>query len=153
MAKKNIILIISLFMFFIGHSQIDTLSINEVEEIDSLIYEQIEGNIIIHKDQRIDQLVKDKSKVIPPATSQQINGYRIQLFFDTEKKNVDNARAKFIEMYPEIESNVVYKAPNYFLKVGNFRTYLEAEKIKATLDKDFPTNYILKEKINIPSLD
>lgn len=138
-------------------SQLDTLLIGEEYnnelEFNDTSYEIKVGNIEIRKDYRIDQLVKEKSKIIPPATTQQISGYRIQLFFDTEKINVDAARTKFIEMYPEIESNVIYKAPNYFLKVGNFRTYLEAEKIKSTLDKDFPTNYILKEKINIPPLD
>jgi hypothetical protein len=111
------------------------------------------GNVTINKDRRIDDLIYKKSKIIPPATSPQIMGYRIQLFFDTDKKEVDLARTKFIELYPTIETNVVYKAPNYFLKVGNFRTHLEAEKIKVTLDKDFPTNYILKELINLPSLN
>lgn len=112
-----------------------------------------EGMLTIKKDIRIDELIREKAKIKAPATSLQIDGYRIQLFFDTEKSKVDEARGKFIEIHPEIESNVIYKAPNYFLKVGNFRTYLEAEKIKSTLDKDFPTNYILKEKINIPNLD
>jgi hypothetical protein len=112
-----------------------------------------EGMLTIKKDIRIDELIREKAKIKAPATSLQIDGYRIQLFFDTEKSKVDEARSKFIEIHPDIESNVIYKAPNYFLKVGNFRTYLEAEKIKSTLDKDFPTNYILKEKINIPNLD
>jgi hypothetical protein len=155
--KQAILILIFSSLINKSFSQVDTLSINDdyindIEFIDSTS-ELKTGNIIIHKDSRIEQLVKEKSKIIPPATTQQITGYRIQLFFDTEKKNVDAARTKFIEMYPEIESNVIYKAPNYFLKVGNFRTYLEAEKIKSTLDKDFPTNYILKEKINIPPLD
>lgn len=119
-----------------------------------LHYDSIqEGILTIKKDNRIDELIREKAKIKAPATSLQIDGYRIQLFFDTEKNKVDEARSKFIEIHPDIESNVIYKAPNYFLKVGNFRTYLEAEKIKSTLDKDFPTNYILKEKINIPNLD
>jgi len=121
---------------------------------DQLYYDSIqEGILTIKKDNRIDELIREKAKIKAPATSLQIEGYRIQLFFDTEKSKVDEARSKFIEIHPDIESNVIYKAPNYFLKVGNFRTYLEAEKIKSTLDKDFPTNYILKEKISVPNLD
>jgi len=111
------------------------------------------GKIEIKIDSRIVQLIDKKGEVIPPATEPQISGYRIQLFFDTEKKHVDQARTKFITMFPTIETTISYKAPNYFLKVGNFRTFLEAEKIKGSLDKDFPTNYILKELINLPSLD
>lgn len=125
----------------------------QAQENDKMHNNSSVGEITIIKDERINQLIKDKSTIVPPATSPQIIGYRIQLFFDTDKKEVDNARSKFINLYPDIETNIVYKAPNYFLKIGNFRTYLEAEKIKTTLDKDFPTNYILKELINLPNLN
>jgi hypothetical protein len=110
-------------------------------------------NIEIIKDDRIDILVKEQSSIIPPATVPQISGYRIQLFFDTDKKMVDNARLKFISSYPKIETYVIYNAPNYLLKVGNFRTHLEAEKVKISIDKDFPTNFIIKELINLPRID
>ncbi len=112
-----------------------------------------ESQIEIIKDSRIDALVKKQGEIIPPATVPQITGYRIQLFFDTEKKAVDDARAKFISMYPKVDTYVIYTAPNYFLKVGNFRTHLEAEKVKISVDKDFPTNYIIKELINLPRID
>lgn len=150
-----IVAISTTFLF----SQQDSILIsnNELDSTtfeDQLYFDSIqEGTLRIKKDNRIDELIREKAKIKAPATSLQIEGYRIQLFFDTEKSKVDEARSKFIEIHPDIESNVIYKAPNYFLKVGNFRTYLEAEKIKSTLDKDFPTNYILKEKINIPNLD
>ena len=110
-------------------------------------------NIKIIKDDKIDILVREQSNIIPPATVPQITGYRIQLFFDSDKKMVDNARLKFIESFPKVETYVIYNAPNYLLKVGNFRTHLEAEKIKISIDRDFPTNYIIKELINLPRID
>ena len=110
-------------------------------------------NIETIKDPRIDQLVEKQGEVIPPATVPQITGYRIQLFFDIDKKAVDEARSKFIGKYPKIDTYVLYNAPNYFLKVGNFRTQMEAEKIKKTIDNDFPTNFIVKELINLPRID
>ena len=119
----------------------------------SLISFSQENQIEIIKDNRIDALVKKQGEIIPPASVPQITGYRIQLFFDIEKKAVDDARAKFISMYPKVDTYVTYTAPNYFLKVGNFRTHLEAEKVKTSVDKDFPTNYIIKELINLPRID
>ncbi len=119
----------------------------------SLISFSQENQIEIIKDYRIDALVKKQGEIIPPASVPQITGYRIQLFFDTEKKAVDDARAKFISMYPKVDTYVTYTAPNYFLKVGNFRTHLEAEKVKTSVDKEFPTNYIIKELINLPRID
>jgi len=111
------------------------------------------NEVEIIKDSRIDLLVRKQGEIIPPATVPQIIGFRIQLFFDTEKTAVDEARSKFISMFPKVDTYIVYSAPNYFLKVGNFRTHLEAEKIKITVDKEFPTNYIIKELINLPRID
>lgn len=111
------------------------------------------GNIETIKDPRIDALIKQQGAVIPPATVPQITGYRIQLFFDIDKKAVDEARLKFIGKYPKVDTYLIYNAPNYFLKVGNFRTQMEAEKIKKSIDNDFPTNFIVKELINLPRID
>ena len=130
---KNSFFLISIFFSIISFSQ--------------------ENQIEIIKDYRIDALVKKQGEIIPHASVPQIIGYRIQLFFDTEKKAVDDARAKFISMYPKVDTYVTYTAPNYFLKVGNFRTHLEAEKVKTSVDKEFPTNYIIKELINLPRID
>lgn len=111
------------------------------------------GNVEIIKDARIDALVKKQGMVIPPATSPQITGYRVQLFFDSDRKLVDEARSKFIAAYPKVDSYVVFTAPNYVLKVGDFRSELEAERIKDNLFKDFPTSFIVKELVNLPRID
>lgn len=111
------------------------------------------GNIEIIKDARIDNLVRKQGMVIPPATSPQLPGYRVQLFFDSDRKLVDDARSKFISAFPKVDSYVIYNAPNYILKVGDFRTLLEAERVKGNLVKDFPTCFIVKEMINLPRID
>ena len=112
-----------------------------------------QGNVEIHKDPRIDALIRQEGAVIPPATAPQITGYRIQLFFDGNKDEVDNARSRFISANPKIDTYVTYNAPNYFLKVGDFRTQMEAEKVKAAVESQFPTSFIVKEKINLPRID
>lgn len=111
------------------------------------------GSVEINKDPRIDNLIKQEGAIIPPATSPQITGYRIQLFFDTNKEAVNEARSKFISLYPKIDTYVTFTAPNFFLKVGDFRTQMEAEKVKSTVDVQFPTSNIIKEKINLPRID
>lgn len=111
-----------------------------------------QGEVTIHKDNRINNLVKKKSEVIPPATSPQIDGYRLQLFFDSDKQKIDKARISFLAQFPKVETYVTYSAPNYFLRVGDFRTKLEAEKIKSEVEQEFPTSFVLKEKINLPRI-
>ncbi|MBI2259299.1 MAG: SPOR domain-containing protein [Flavobacteriia bacterium] len=120
--------------------------------ISSISFSQ-KGQIEISADPRIDALIKQEGAVIPPATSPQINGYRIQLYFDSEKNKVDEARSKFINLFPKVDTYVHFNAPNYFLKVGDFRTQNEAEKIKSSVESQFPTSFIVKEKINLPRID
>ena len=111
------------------------------------------GNVQINKDPRIDNLIKQEGTVIPPALGPQIIGYRIQLFFDSNKSAVDEARSKFMALYPKVDTYVAYVAPHFFLKVGDFRTQMEAEKIKSKVDNQFPTSNIIKEKVNLPRID
>lgn len=112
-----------------------------------------QGHVDVIKDSRIDGLVRAQSTIVPPATMPQITGYRLQLFFDTNKSAVDDARSRFISMFPKVDTYVEYTAPHYFLKVGDFRTQLEAEKVKSACDKQFPTSFVVKEQVNLPRID
>lgn len=112
-----------------------------------------QGKVEIIKDSRIDGFVRQESAIVPPATTPQITGYRLQLFFDSNRSAVDNARSRFISMFPKVDTYVQFEAPYYFLKVGDFRTQLEAEKIKSQADSSFPGSFVVKEKINLPRID
>jgi len=105
------------------------------------------GEVEIIKDSRIDALIENQ------ATSRQITGYRIQIFFDSDKAKLNSSRGFFISRFPLIDTYTKYNAPNFFLKVGDFRTRLEAEKIKAEIEADFPTSFVVKEKVNLPRLE
>ncbi len=111
------------------------------------------AQITVIKDDRIDGLVKAQSTVVPPAFGPQIVGYRIQLVFDSDKALVDEARSKFLAQFPKVDTYVEFTAPHYFLKVGDFRTQLEAERVKVAVQGQFPTAFIAKEKINLPRID
>jgi hypothetical protein len=116
-------------------------------------FAQNEGEVTVIKDARIDALVKKQGTPIPPALTPQIVGYRVQLFFDSDKQLVDEARSKFIAQFPKVDTYILFTAPNFVLKVGDFRTLLEAERIRETLFKDFPTSFVIKELINLPRID
>ncbi len=111
------------------------------------------GNVTIIKDDRIENIIKSKSQIIPPATSPQINGYRVQLVFDSNKKVIDDARSKFVSSNPKIDTYILYNAPNFILKVGDFRTKIEADRLKDAMMRDFPTCFVVKEMINLPRID
>jgi hypothetical protein len=111
------------------------------------------GDVKIIKDDRIESLVRQKSVIIPPATSPQINGYRIQLIFDSNKQLVDDARSKVVSSNQHLDTYILYNAPHFVLKVGDFRSKQEAEKVKSSLVRDFPTCFVVKEMVNLPRID
>ncbi len=111
------------------------------------------GKVTVVKDSRINGLVAKEGAIVPPAINPQIDGYRIQLFFDSERGAINDARGTFISKYPRIDTYTTYNAPNFFLRVGDFRSRLEAEKVKDELSGLFPTSFIVMEKINLPRLE
>ena len=107
---------------------------------------KIFGQINVYKDNRIDALVEKKRTSI-------MGGYRIQICFDSDKVVVNNARTKFSNLYPKIDTYMNFEAPNFNLLVGDFRTRIEAEKLLEKILGEFTITIIRKEYIHLPRVD
>jgi hypothetical protein len=104
------------------------------------------AQVNVVKDNRIDERIQNKAQ-------KQLLGYRVQICFDSDKALVDQMRAKFISQYPKIDTYITFDAPNFNLKVGDFRTQIEAEKLKEKIVADYSITIIHKELINLPRVD
>jgi hypothetical protein len=111
------------------------------------------GSIAIHSDDRLKQRVVDYGTVLPPNPTPQIDGFRVQITFEQSKEAIESAKTKFSKYFADIPTYTVYKAPNFFLKAGDFRTMNEAEKVKSSIEAEFPTSTIVKEKVNLPRIE
>jgi len=107
---------------------------------------KIFGQINVYKDNRIDALVEKKRTSI-------MGGYRIQICFDSDKVVVNNARTKFSNLFPKIDTYMNFEAPNFNLLVGDFRTLIEAEKIQEKILGEFTISIIKNEIIHLPRVD
>jgi hypothetical protein len=105
--------------------------------------------IVIVKDKKIDALIQNKSNVKRISTS----GYRVQIYFSSNKNELNEVRLKFIKSYPRIETYITYDAPNYFLRVGDYADRNDAERFKKEIFREFPDNFIVKCGINLPNDD
>jgi 4'-phosphopantetheinyl transferase EntD len=118
------------------------------------VFAQKKGQVIINQDPKIDSLIAkrialytEKPSITNPSGTT-ILGYRVQIFYGLERKEAFAQEAKFKALFPEISSYISYTEPNYRLKVGDFRTRLEAQKFMTELRSNFPTLFIFREKIN-----
>mgnify|MGYP001114324362 CR=1 FL=1 len=103
--------------------------------------------VSVHGDKRINQLVEIEKRI------DQIQGYRLQICFDSNKDIVDAARDKFLKLYPLTDTYVIFENPHFNLKVGDFRSRLEAEKVQRELFGEFVICIIHEELINLPRID
>ncbi len=104
------------------------------------------GKIEIVVDPKIERL--DERKKENPT---KLNGYRVQIFFG-KRDEAQAARGKFLRSHPDTRAYISYLAPNFRLRVGDFRTKLESEKFKKEIAGQFPGCYIVKDKIELPRL-
>jgi hypothetical protein len=118
------------------------------------------GSLEIVKDTRIDTLCA-MHKEINSVLSENINddgieGYRIQIFFDSgnnSKARANDVIAAFIERYPEVSAYISFKEPYYRVRVGDFRTKLQALGFLHKIIGVYPNAWIIKSKISFPDLE
>lgn len=125
-------------------------------------FAQTKGEVTVVKDPLIDSLIakrielnKKKATTTNPAGTTIVSqmGYRVQIFYGLDRKEVFSGQDKFKALYPKFRTYITYKEPNYYLRVGDFRTRLEAQNLLNELKGIFPTLFIYREKINAPELE
>ncbi len=83
---------------------------------------------------------------------QGIPGYRVQIFFGTDRKIANETRTKFLQEYPEMDAYLVYQQPYFKVRIGDFRNQLEAQGMYHKLLAQFDKVFIVPDKINLPRL-
>ncbi len=108
------------------------------------------SQVKIISDPALDSLVRKNMEINQAANS--MDGYRIQIFSGTERKNANAINAKFKIDFPEYPSYLIYQQPYFKIRVGDFRNIMEAQKLYNQLLKSYNDVLILPEKINFPKL-
>ena len=114
------------------------------------VFAQAAGKIEIVQDSRISALVNKHQYISKEA---KINGWRIQIFFDSGNNSKSRAFAKkglFVARHPETGSYLTFQSPNYKVRVGDFRTRLDAEGFRQLILADFPDAFVVRDEINFP---
>lgn len=115
------------------------------------------GKVTVIRDEQIDSVLANyealRLKIMENPDTKLIPGYRIQIFFDSGLNSSDRARqAKddFLFLFPDIPAYVSWKAPNYRVRVGDYKTRLDAEKDLQLIIINYPNAWVIKDEINFP---
>jgi hypothetical protein len=85
-----------------------------------------------------------------------IPGYRIQIFFDSgnnSKTRGQSAYETFSARFPDMPAYLTFKAPNYKVRVGDFRTRLDAVRFLQQVLPDYPGAYVISDQIHLPRVN
>lgn len=78
-------------------------------------------------------------------------GFRVQLTSESgqgSQARANEIKARFMGSYRDVDSYLVWEAPNFKIRVGDFRTKFEAAMFWKRLQADFPNSYVVEDKIN-----
>jgi len=114
---------------------------------------QTRGKVEVIKDPRIDTLAARRAELNRTLGTETVSGFRVQIFTGTNRKDAYSAQSKFQEEFPDIRTYVIYSDPNFKVRVGDFRTKADAEKLEDDLKKWFNGMFIIQDKINPPKPD
>lgn len=113
---------------------------------------QDRGKVIVTKDPQIDSLIAKRlelSKNVKSGASISVSGFRVQIFSGLNRQDAYTEQAKFKARFPSQTTYISYVQPNYRLRVGDFRTKLEAEKFMNELKKFYSSLFIFSEMITL----
>jgi hypothetical protein len=109
-----------------------------------------DSTYILTRDERLDKLItkqKDNN-----ALKQTIPGYRVQIYFGGVRPKASEVKILFSKDHPDVPSYLTYSAPNFKVRVGDFRTRLEAVKFMKSIEGEYSTVFIVPDEITLPPL-
>lgn len=108
------------------------------------------GKVEIVQDYKIKELVNKHIEVNSKAP---IKGYRIKIHFGSDKNKAKEIKAKFISKFPDISAYEKYDQPNFNIRVGDYRTKLEAYKALKEIQLEFPSSFLVQDEIEMPLMN
>lgn len=107
----------------------------------------------IYQDSRIDSLLLLHQMINSQDSS--VPGYRIQIFFESGNYSKDKAletAEEFAEEFPDLGYYLSFDEPYYRIRVGDFRTLIEAKGFLKKIIYTYPSAFEVKDRIYFPAL-
>lgn len=100
-----------------------------------------QGKVTVVEDPRLEELTERFNE------TRQIKGYRIQICSSARKEESRKAKTRFVSLYPNMKTYELYQQPYYVIKIGDFKTKLEATKFHNELRAEFPQSFLFPDVI------
>ena len=114
--------------------------------------ERKESTIEINMQEGISELMERNQQI--NLLKEGIEGFCVQIYLGNSREKAQKTKYRFMRKFPQIKS-VSYErvSPNWKVKVGKFRTKLEAEKLKNFIISEYPNCFITEIIVPIGEFD
>jgi hypothetical protein len=155
---KTFFLVISgFFLFQMVAAQVTFPAMPDTSGSDAAETDEIRlkilDNLNINQDSRLEKMLK--WHVENNRKRDGMEGFRVEIFFSSAlnaKEQALNKKKEFLSKYPNHDAHVKFTAPNFRVRVGDFRTKNEALKLHKQIQDDYPGAFIVPDIINFPLL-
>jgi len=113
----------------------------------------VDSTLSIERDVRLDSLIMRHIRV--NKLKDGFDGYRVQLFSGSgteARQQANDLRAEFMGLNPNVPAYLIYQAPNFKVRVGDFRTELEAIRLQRELAYQYPGGFVARDLVKFPKL-
>lgn len=113
------------------------------------------ASVLVHKDARFDELAFRQSEINRRAQAllpKWIQGWRIQVSNTQNRDEANTIKSEMLRRYPDQKSYLLYKAPNFIVRVGDFLIQKDAFKLRKQIAGLYPGKgiYIVPDVIEVP---
>ncbi len=108
----------------------------------------------IVQDERIEWLIEQHRRI--NESQDGVPGFRVQIYADSgsrSKLRTEREKVEFNEKYPDIGTYLIYEEPYFKLRVGNFRTRLDARRFLEKISSKYEYAFIVPDKIEFPDFE
>lgn len=102
-------------------------------------------NVTIHQDTAIENLSQQYQQY--NRKKEFADGYRIQILYTNVRDEAYKSKSAMYVQFPELPPYVEYEQPYFKLRVGDFKTRLEATYFLQQVITLYPGAFIVKDKI------
>lgn len=105
------------------------------------------GTVVINDQAGAAQLIEQH--ILFNKEHGELPGYRIQVMATSSLVTAKEAKAGFLKQFDDYRATIVFEAPNYKLRIGNYTNRFDANRDLQLLLESYPNALIVKDLISI----
>lgn len=115
----------------------------------SVYSQQSGGSLVIHFDRGVESAIQG---YIAQVTEEKPKGFRVQLCSESgnNAKTIANGiKSQFLSKYRDVPAYLIWESPNFKVRVGDFKTRLDATLFWKQIQDQFTQSYVVMDQINL----